>query len=121
MSDIKEWLRSARHREDVEWYCENYTGNELQEKLDSLSYDDNDLYYFLEESDVVYESESSHRRHWSEFSVVVKIEDKYVHFTKATTTTDYTAKECGWQFNWNDCYFVEPVEVVAIEYRRVEN
>ena len=125
MLDIKEWLKEAMYNADVAWIQNkfSYSESEMEKQLNYLnknSYTDSDLYYFLQDSTTVYESNPRHSRHWDEIDVVVKVEDKYVHFTKATTTTDYSARECGWEFDWDDCYFVEPVEVITIRYNRIK-
>lgn len=81
--------------------------------------EDHDLANTLREADFVYSHVCSTQRHWIEFDNVTKIENRYIHFLSARTTTDMSSQEAGWEFDWDDVYFVEPVEIKTITYKRI--
>lgn len=88
------------------------SGGTVEEAEDILEYES--------EEKLVEIFRDSHRW-WDQITYVGKYGDKFFEFTTARTTRDMTARDCGWEFDWDDVVEVEPyVEVVeVIKYKRV--
>lgn len=75
-----------------------------------------DCYDYLIESDIIEDKEVFKSRWWVEYSNIVAVGDTFWRFNTASTTTDYSASEAGYETKYEEIHEVRPVEVVTTEY-----
>lgn len=78
--------------------------------------DDDALEEELRESTVTDAFNIDQRRHWYTYNKVADIGGILIMYEYAGTTTDLSAKEAGYEFNWKSVYFVREVERMVIDY-----
>lgn len=82
--------------------------------------DDDALEEELRESAVTDAFNIDHRRHWYTYNKVADIGGILIMYEYAGTTTDLSAKEAGYKFNWKSVYFVREVERTVIDYEIIK-
>lgn len=81
---------------------------------------DDDLEEVLRERDVTDAFNISHRRRWDTYNKVASVGGTLIMYEYAHTTTDWSAKECGYEFDWDSVYFVREVERTVIDYEIIK-
>jgi|ERR1700749_2239198 len=83
---------------------------------------DSELVDFLNESNTVSQVVTSGSRWWDNIEKVADVEGLgYFKYEWAKTTGDMTAREAGWEFDWNSLAEVEPyTETVTITRYRLK-
>jgi len=81
---------------------------------------DDDLEEVLRENTVTDAFNIDHRRHWYTYNKVADIGGILIMYEYAGTTTDWSAKEAGYEFNWKSVYFVREVERTVIDYEIIK-
>lgn len=77
-----------------------------------------DVLVYLRESKEVYREGLDNSRWWTNWEVVVKIDEKYFSYLDATAD-DRTAKEAGWTFDTSTITRVYPKQVMKTVYTAV--
>ena len=75
----------------------------------------------LFEADEVHSEPDIESRWWTVYSIVVKINDKYLYFVNAVSTGDESASDLGYKFNDDEICFVEPFETKVIRYKEIKD
>ncbi len=89
---------------------------------DEAGYDDTErgLVNFLTDQKELARFDYQTLRHWTEFSVVVKVKDAHVAFPYASADGDLSIWDKGYEWYPDSMYYVEPVEVTTTEWRYVK-
>ena len=66
----------------------------------------------------VWSGDEDQRRWWTEYFHVVSLNGMFIGFTDAKTTGDDSARDKGWEPDFDSVCEVEPVEVRKTEFRR---
>lgn len=96
----KEYLFDYVARTSPEWKPKS-----VEEILQELGYD----------AEV---EESREYRWWTEQDRILKLEDKYIGYTWATTHGDWSAFDKGFTFDESTVFFMEPYTVQMTKYKK---
>lgn len=82
--------------------------------------DDDSLEEGLRENAFTNEFNIDHRRHWYTYNRVSDVGGRLIMYEGASTTTDWSAKESGYDFKWDSVHFVREVERTVIDYEIIK-
>ena len=88
-------------------------------KTNGYGTDDNDLIETVKEAKEVFRGNADERRHWTEYTFVVEIDNKFLLYFDARSSGDMSARERGYDFDPAKIQFAEPYTEEVTKYRAI--